>query len=441
MTVRAEEVLMLNFLLEDKSAGKLPLQQFLGRALRALRVQLGVDTAFVSRFSDTHSAVVHVDSSRETPGVWAGQSEVLGDSCGYLILRGRLPELMRDTAETRPAESLPRDFTANVGAHVCVPIRLADGSIYGALTCLNRTAQESLNGRDVRIARVFAEMIAEQIDSESNVAATRERIVEAVEEVIADDGGSFLYQPIFDVARHEIRGFEALARFPGKPNRSPDQWFSDATAVGLDVALETSIVAKAFAGFASFPENVFIAFNVSPSMIVSGVLEAAFATVPLPRVVLEVNEHVTFRQYEEMAVALTPMRANGLRVSVAEAGGGLESLRHIVKLQPDIIKLDLALVREIDTDAASRALAAALILFAKEHGCEIIAEGIETVKQRDAVHALGVSNMQGYLLGRPCTLRRAELLFPFHSAAAAGAASAADADDVAAMGARDLQPV
>ncbi len=88
---------------------------------------------------------------------------------------------------------------------------------------------------------------------------------------------------------------------------------------------------------------------------------------------------------------------------VDDAGAGFASLKHIVDLKPDVIKLDLSLVRDIDTDPLRRALAASLLAFADEIGAGIIAEGVETYGELEALRSLGVKHGQGYLLARPGT--------------------------------------
>lgn len=84
-----------------------------------------------------------------------------------------------------------------------------------------------------------------------------------------------------------------------------------------------------------------------------------------------------------------------------DAGAGYSSLQHILQLKPDTIKLDLSLTRAVDVDPARRALATALIFFARETGMRIVAEGIETEAELQMLKELGVNMGQGYLLGRP----------------------------------------
>jgi hypothetical protein len=86
---------------------------------------------------------------------------------------------------------------------------------------------------------------------------------------------------------------------------------------------------------------------------------------------------------------------------IDDAGAGFASLRHVLGLHPDVIKLDLSLTRTIDSDPVRRALAASLVAFAREIGATIVAEGIETRAELEALRALGVTHGQGYYLARP----------------------------------------
>jgi EAL domain-containing protein (putative c-di-GMP-specific phosphodiesterase class I) len=118
-------------------------------------------------------------------------------------------------------------------------------------------------------------------------------------------------------------------------------------------------------------------------------------------VVLELTEHVPVEDYAVLNAALAPLRACGARVAVDDTGSGFASLRHIIDLHPDIIKLDIAITRGIDTDPSRAALAGMLAGFAVEMGIDVVAEGVETLAQRDRLLELGVVHGQGDLLGRP----------------------------------------
>lgn len=98
---------------------------------------------------------------------------------------------------------------------------------------------------------------------------------------------------------------------------------------------------------------------------------------------------------------LAPLRAQGLSIAVDDAGSGFASMRHVLHIRPDIIKLDRSHIAGIDDDEGQHALGAAMVEFARQIGASLIAEGIETPEELAAVAALGMTAGQGYLIGRP----------------------------------------
>jgi EAL domain-containing protein (putative c-di-GMP-specific phosphodiesterase class I) len=417
MAAAPSEILMLNFLVEDKTPKTVSPDQILPRALRALRIHLGMDVAFISEIRGGRRLFRYVDAALENPAVQVGGSNAVEETYCQRIVDGRLPELIADTSEVAAAQELPFTRLAPVGAHLCVPIRLYDGSVFGTLVCINSVADRSLGVRDLSMMRVFAEMAAEHIEADLQADDERHDLTGRLKAVLSGEPLSLVYQPIFDLREAQVIGFESLARFTTTPVRSPDAWFADAARVGLEVALEMKVIEKALASFTSLPSGVYVAFNVSPNIVINGQLELAFKRMPLERIVLEVNEHVSIREYDEIGKAMAPLRERGLRLSVDDTGAGLSSFRHIVSLKPDIVKLPMSITRNIDSDGARRALAFALMQFAKEHGSAVIAEGVETAAELKALRTLGVTRAQGYFLGRPVPLSSAAALCRRSSAA------------------------
>ena len=121
---------------------------------------------------------------------------------------------------------------------------------------------------------------------------------------------------------------------------------------------------------------------------------------------LEITEHEAVEDYDDLVDALAPLRRLGARVAIDDAGAGFASLRHTLRIAPDIVKLDMSLTRDIDGDRAKRALAAALVSFASEMGFALVAEGIETAAELATVRELGVGYGQGFFLAEPGSARR-----------------------------------
>jgi len=211
-----------------------------------------------------------------------------------------------------------------------------------------------------------------------------------------------VFQPICDLSSGVAVGFESLARFSVPPPRTPDLWFSEAAEVGLSLELELTAVRAALAALPDLVDGAYLTVNVSPCAITAPrFLAAVLGTGMGPRIVVEVTEHAPIDDYGAVTAAMDRLRAHGVRLAVDDAGAGFASLRHIVRLAPDVIKIDGALIREVDVDRTQRALTSALITFARETGATIVAEGIETDDQIAALRELGVTYGQGYRLGRP----------------------------------------
>jgi EAL domain-containing protein (putative c-di-GMP-specific phosphodiesterase class I) len=168
--------------------------------------------------------------------------------------------------------------------------------------------------------------------------------------------------------------------------------------------LELLALHKALAQLDAIGPHAYLAVNVSPDTILGDAFQALFAILPLKRLVLEITEHAVIDDYAPLQAMLAPLRERGLRLAVDDAGSGYASMRHILALQPDLIKLDISLIRNIDRDPGRRALAAALILFADQTGSEVVAEGVENERELAVLLELGVQKAQGYLLGYPGAL-------------------------------------
>jgi EAL domain-containing protein (putative c-di-GMP-specific phosphodiesterase class I) len=239
-----------------------------------------------------------------------------------------------------------------------------------------------------------------QADS-AEVDARRQRLRQ-IEQALGGGGLRMVFQPVVELTTRQVVGYEALSRFALTPEQPPDHWFAEAAALGRGTELEVAALRTAAELRPMLPTGVFLAVNASPATVMHrSAQEVLDHLADAGVVVVEVTEHAPVEDYDRLRAALAPLAARGVRLAVDDVGAGFASLRHIVKLGPDIIKLDITLTRGIDADPSLQALAAAMISFASRTGTEIIAEGIETEEELDALLELGVSRGQGYLLGRP----------------------------------------
>ncbi len=218
-----------------------------------------------------------------------------------------------------------------------------------------------------------------------------------------------VFQPICRLHDRMTVGVEALARFRGPPQRGPDRWFAEAGEVGLCRELELAAARKALALLERLPAEVFLSLNVSPTTLATAGFRKLLARTDCARVVVEVTEHAPIEDYARLNETLGTLREPGVRLAVDDAGAGFASLRHILRLAPDFIKLDRTLIEGIASDRSQQALAAWLISFADKMGATIVAEGIECEEELEALTALGVTYGQGFFLARPAPLPLPEL--------------------------------
>ena len=216
--------------------------------------------------------------------------------------------------------------------------------------------------------------------------------------IIAEHAFVPVFQAVVALRSKEIVGFEALTRF--RDGTRPDQRFMEAESAGMSVKLEMACLGEQIEAASWLPPGVWVSLNVSPTLA-SAVIPLISALERAERdVVLEITEHVEIADYRQLMCALELVRPK-VRLAVDDAGAGYAGLRHILELSPQFVKLDLSLVRHVDTDPARQAMCAGMAHFARNAGCELIAEGIETEGELNELIRLGISLGQGYLFGKP----------------------------------------
>ena len=230
-----------------------------------------------------------------------------------------------------------------------------------------------------------------------------------IQTVVAGDAIPVVFQPIVDVATGEVAAVEALSRIPGPPDLPPDRWFAEAGALGLGQELELAAVRAACRSAALLPDGVGVAVNIGPDALTADAVLAAIGDLDPARVVVELTEHVAVADYGDLRSHVQELRERGVRLSVDDAGSGYASLCHILRLAPEIIKLDHELSQGIDTDPARQSLASALVTFSRLTGSALVAEGIETAGELEVVQGLGIDFAQGYYLARPAPVAALDL--------------------------------
>jgi PAS domain S-box-containing protein len=233
-----------------------------------------------------------------------------------------------------------------------------------------------------------------------------DEIRDRVLSLLTRGGIEAVFQPVVSLYSGRVIAAEALARFPAAAERRPDQWFADATTVGLGADLELLALRTALTSArAALPPDVDLWANISPETIARDelcqLLTGTTGGLSPSRVVLEITEHASIDDYPAFLRSRDELSALGVRFAVDDAGAGYASFAHILRLQPDFIKLDRDVVNGLDRDAAKRALIAAIVMFALEVGCTVIAEGIETREELDAAALVGIDAVQGFYVSPP----------------------------------------
>lgn len=215
-------------------------------------------------------------------------------------------------------------------------------------------------------------------------------------------GLSSVYQPIVDTVRGAIVGYEALTRFSGFAVSNPETWFAAARAHGREEELETVALRTALVERTNLPGNCFLTVNVSPDLLTRESVRAIWRDEgDLGGLIVELTEQAPIESYLALEPDLNRLRAAGALIAVDDAGAGYAGLRHLLTLRPSLIKLDRALIQDVDLDEAKRALVEMIGTFAGRVDAWLLAEGVERVEELDTLVELGVPLVQGYCLARP----------------------------------------
>ena len=210
-----------------------------------------------------------------------------------------------------------------------------------------------------------------------------------------------VFQPIVDLASRDVVGYEALTRFDS--GQRPDLCFADAWSVGLGPELELATLGAAVDAARGLRSGVFLDLNTSPRLLTHAEqLRAVLYAADRP-LVLEITEHETVEDYARLRDAIRTL-GHDIRVAVDDAGAGVANFGHIIGLRPDFVKLDVSLVRHVNSNLGRQAMVVGMRHFSRTAGCRLVAEGVETPEEAATLTALGVEFGQGYLFGWPAAI-------------------------------------
>lgn len=204
--------------------------------------------------------------------------------------------------------------------------------------------------------------------------------------------------PVVDVAAGRVAGYEVLSRFAS--DVPTEQWFRAARALGRDADLDRVVLDGALRLLPDLPPGTFLTVNASPTSLADQRVLDVLTSQDLTGVVLELTEHADCDP-TQLSDPLRMLRARGALVALDDVGTGHSGLLRMAVVRPEILKVDLQLVRDLHRDLVKRSLVQFLGECAGRLDAWIIAEGVETVDELDVLRGMGVPLVQGFLLARP----------------------------------------
>ncbi|MEW1822996.1 EAL domain-containing protein [Arthrobacter sp. NPDC080031] len=224
-----------------------------------------------------------------------------------------------------------------------------------------------------------------------------------LEAVLRDRMLMTAFQPVFDLTTATVVGAEALTRFVSDSGDPADYWFTEAEDTGLRTDLEFAALESGLTAALDLPPHLFVALKLSEAVCLDPRLPVLFEQTPVApaRMILEVSGKFPPEQAASLDAAVAPLRSAGMRLSIENTGSFFAGASHILRLKPEMIKLDWSLTAALNQDPLRRELVEAEVGFARKIGAVLTAQRIETEAELATLKGLGVTIGQGYHLGRP----------------------------------------
>ena len=347
---------------------------------------------------------------------------------GRAIATGQ-PQISHETASDPSLTTRVRDIGNRLNIHSLVVIPLTHNGITVGTLSVTSTEANRFNDSDVAAMTSISQFISALIESHSELSRLFNDLLTDPRTTNAESTTRFLasvmlpeaignghlhgrldallsepaglcpvFQPIVDLSTGRTLGFEGLSRFPATPEISPAQWFDTARRLGRGYSLELMALRRILAAAQRIPPDCFVGVNLSPLTLLEPAVHDILSGVKR-RVVVEVTEHEPFPA--DFAERVEPLRGSNVELAVDDVGAGFASFTQLLRLRPEMIKIDGELTSGIENDPAKRALVGSIVRLASELGSLTIAEAIESRPQMLALHAVGIRYGQGFLIGRP----------------------------------------
>lgn len=226
----------------------------------------------------------------------------------------------------------------------------------------------------------------------------------AVKFETAMDGLWMAFQPIIDWPNQEVFGYEALVRTISKDMGNPGLLFDAAEHLGRVHDLGRRIRRQVANAIDRAPTDAAIFVNLHSADLNDDELFSADSALAqyAQRVVLEVTERASLEQVGDVQGAMARLRKLGYRIAVDDLGAGYAGLSSFSQLEPDVVKLDMSLIRDIDASKRKTSIVRSMIaVCARDLGTKVVCEGVETEAEHNTLQGIGATLLQGYLFGRP----------------------------------------
>lgn len=267
-----------------------------------------------------------------------------------------------------------------------------------AANVLHQTAEDAVRLRRVaKLKRRALELYGRAVQSETKATELAVRFDRALERIY------MVYQPIVRVTDRTVFAYEALVRTGEESLRRPDELFSAAEQLGRVHEIGRVIRARVAEDVGDAPDGVNIFVNLHPRDLEDDELLSPDAPLSrlASRVVLEVTERASLDRVADLRPRLSALRELGFWLALDDLGAGYAGLTSFAQLEPEVVKLDMSLTRDVDREPTKRKLIQMMAALCKELDVVVIGEGVENEAERETLRELGCELQQGYFFAKP----------------------------------------
>ncbi len=263
---------------------------------------------------------------------------------------------------------------------------------------LIHTVERAVTERDKATERRSALGLLRSLEDEKRRTVARRQLFDEALDMVW-----VAYQPIFHAKGREVFGCEALLRSADPRLATPAAIIETAEKLDLVHKLGRTVRARAAAPFAGNREGPVLFVNLHPTDLLDEDLFAPEAPLSLiaPRVVLEITERAPIDNVDDLVSRTARLRQMGFRFAIDDLGAGYAAMWIVALIEPEIVKLDMSLVRNIHENKTKSHIVRHLTGMSHDSGALVVAEGVECEEERESLVDLGCDYLQGFLLGKP----------------------------------------